>query len=198
MTSTEKAAEKEKIIFIGGGKLAGMLHWIFKKDFDFIGYIDDVHEKAYIEKNFGIKKLGSSKDLPRIISLCRNAVISIGSEGDTSVRWKYFEKLLKLGFNFPPLIASTAVVAENVSIGSGSIIQHNAIIAPKTKIGKNCIISTNAFISHDNVIGNNVFIGPGSIINGSSIIGDNTFIGTGSTIIQKKKIGKNCLVGAAS
>jgi len=191
-------SQKMRVILIGGGKFAGLLYYMFNKTYDFIGYIDDVYDHAYIEENYGLKKLGTSKDLPQIVSFCNNAIISIGSTGDASTRSKYYEKLAKIGFNFPSLISKTSIVADNAFIGSGAIIQQNVIIDPMVKIGKNCVISSGSIIRHDTKIGNNVFIAPSVILNGSSIIGDNTFIGTGATVIQKIIIGNNCIIGAAS
>jgi len=190
--------KKPKIILMGGGKLAGILYWIFKDQYDFIGYVDDVYEHAYIEEHYGLRKIGTSRDISKLLSVCKNAVISIGSIGDLSPRIKYFEMFTKAGFNLPAMISPTAIVAPNASIGKGTIIQHNVIIDPMVKIGYNCLISSGSIIKHDGRIGNNVFIAPGVITNGDVIIGDNTFMGTRSVAISRIKIGSNCLVGASS
>ncbi len=190
--------KKQKVVFVGGGKLAAILYFMFKDSYDFIGYLDDFSDKAYIEESCGIKKLGTSNDLKKILPLTNKAVISIGSIGNTKARLINFENLKKAGFNFPTLVSPKAIVAENVSIGEGTIIEHNVVVNPSAKIGSNCVISNNSVIGHDLVIGNNVFIAAGVTTNGDSSIGDNTFIGTGATVIQKLKIGKDCLIGAAS
>jgi sugar O-acyltransferase (sialic acid O-acetyltransferase NeuD family) len=183
---------------MGGGKLAGILYWIFKDQYNFIGYVDDVYEHAYIEKHYGLKKLGTSKDLTRLLKICKNAVISIASDGDLSPRIKYFEIFTKAGFDLPAMISPTAIIAPNASIGKGTIIQHNVIIDPMVRIGENCLIASGSIIRHDGQIGKNVFMAPGVITNGDAIIGDNTFLGTSSVVVSRIKIGNNCLVGASS
>jgi len=193
-----KFKKKPKIILMGGGKLAGILYWIFKDQYDFIGYVDDVYEHAYIEEHYGLKKIGTSKDISKLLSVCNNAVIAIGSDRDLSPRIKYFEMFTKAGFDLPAMISPTAIVAPNASIGKGTIIQHGVMIDPMVKIGHNCLIASGSIIRHDGRIGNNVFIAPGVTTNGEVIIGDNTFMGTRSVVLPKIKIGRNCLVGASS
>jgi sugar O-acyltransferase (sialic acid O-acetyltransferase NeuD family) len=190
--------KKPKIFFMGGGKLAGILYWIFKDQYDFIGYADDVYERAYIEEHYGLKKIGTSRDLPKLLAICKNAVISIASDGDLSPRIKYYEMFSNAGFDLPAMISPTALVAPNALIGPGTIIQHNVIVDPMVKIGNNCLIASGSIIRHDGRIGNNVFMAPGVTTNGDVIIGDNTFMGTRSVALTKVKVGNNCIVGASS
>lgn len=186
-------------ILIGGGKFAGLIISMFSDTYKFIGYIDDIYENAYVKEIYSTSYIGKSEDIIKNnVTDCNNVIISIGSEGDTSVRKNYFNKFLEAGFNIPYLIHPTANVANNSIIGDGTIVQINAVIHPMVRIGKNCVISTNAIIGHDSIIGNNVYIAPGVIINGSVVIGDNTFVGTGATIIQKTVVGNNCIIGASS
>jgi len=187
-----------RIVLVGGGKFAGIIYSLFSNRHDFIGYIDDICGEAYVETHYQLRKIGKIQDCEKILSLCKNCVISIGGQEAMLLRLKCYERYFKAGFNFPTLIHSSADVASNASIDTGSIIRDRAIIHPMAKIGKNCVISTNVIIGHDSIIGNNVFITPGAIISGSVIIGDNTFVGTGAIIIQNVKVGKNCLIAAGA
>lgn len=186
---------KSKLIFVGGGRLAGMLYAMFKGKYDFVGYVDDVYPHAYIEEKYGLKNLGTSKDLSKLISLYQWAVVAIT---DTAARKKYREKLLHAGFMLFTLISKTAIVADNAAIAPGCIIRHNAIIGPLVRLGENTVISDNTYVGHDSTIGQNVYIAPGVNINGSVSIGDNTFVGTGAVILPEIKIGHDCVIGAAA
>lgn len=187
-----------KIVLIGGGKFAGLIYSSFSDKYDFAGYVDDVYAKAYVEEHYQLKKIGTSQDMEKVLSICENCVIAIGSVEDTSGRWEYCQRYLNSGFNFPTLIHSSASVANNASIDNGTIVRDNSIIHPMVKIGKNCVVSTNVLVGHDSVIGDNVFIAPGAIVSGSVVIGDSTFVGAGAIVIQKRKIGKKCVVGAGA
>ena len=115
-------------------------------------------------------------------------------------------------------LASTAVVAGDVSIGEGSSIWFGTVLRgdiERIRVGKFTNIQDNATIHvmgdrptiigdyvtighnaivHCGKIGNNCLIGMGSIILGYTEIGDNCVIGAGSLITQHKKIPANSLV----
>jgi sugar O-acyltransferase (sialic acid O-acetyltransferase NeuD family) len=186
---------RSKLILVGGGRLAGMLYAMFKGEYEFMGYVDDVYPCAYVEEKYGLINLGTSEDLPKLLSVCQQAVVAIT---DTAARRKYREKLLDAGFALSKLISKTAVVADNAVIAPGCIIRHHAIIGPLVKLGENTVISDHVYVGHDSNIGRNVYIAPGVNINGCVSIGDNTFVGTGAVILPELKIGNDCVIGAAA
>jgi UDP-perosamine 4-acetyltransferase len=188
-----------KIILMGGGKYAGLICAYFSEEFDFVGYLDDVYEKAYIEAVYGIKKIGTSDEAEKIMTYCPNIVMAIGAEKDTAVRKKYYKLFKSYGFNFPNLIHKTVQNFTKIdNIKEGVVIHPNALIDPEVVIQENCVISRTAVIGHDSYIGDNTFIAPGVILNGSTKIGNDCFIGTGSIVIQNKNIGNNVTIGAGS
>lgn len=186
---------RKKVVFICGGQLAGMLYSMFHKEHDFIGYVDDVYERAYVEKVYGVKKLGTSNDLKKIKSECSNAVISVTN---MAARKKYIRLLNDLGFDLVSLISKTSIIADNAKLGKGCVVQHNVIINPMAKIGDNCAVFNNSVIGHDNILGDNVYISPSVTTNGDVTIGNNSFIGTGAVIIPNVNVGENCTIGASS
>jgi len=183
---------------MGGGKFAGYLYTKFKKQYDFIGYLDDVYNVAYVEQHYGLNKLGKSENINQIQKSCNNVCIAVGSEGNLQARVKLFKKFLQAGFNFPSLIHHSSILFGNQRIGPGTIIEENVSIGPLTEIGSNCRIGPNTFIGHDVTIGDNVFTGPGVIVNGSAQINENTFLGSGAIVIQKIEVGANCIIGAGA
>jgi len=99
---------------------------------------------------------------------------------------------------FVSLIHPTAIIAENVKIGYGSVIMAGAIIQSGSKIGHHCIINTGACVDHDVVISDYVHIAPNCSIAGSVFIDEGTFIGIGSTVINNISIGSWSTIGAGS
>lgn len=124
-------------------------------------------------------------------------------------------------------IGDHCFIAENVKIGSGTVIYPNSSIFAGTKIGTNCMIGANCSIStvglgfeYDGdeiikfpqiggvVIGDNVELGPGSTIRrgalGNTSVGDDTKIGSLSNIGHNSKVGKQsilttqCVVGGSA
>lgn len=100
-----------------------------------------------------------------------------------------------------------AYIAENVSIGEGTIVEHGAMILGPSIIGRNCRIRHNAYIREDSLIGNDCVIGNSCEIKhsllfngaqvphfnyvGDSILGHKAHLGSGAIISNLKLIGEN-------
>ena len=189
---------KEKIVLIGGGGHCKVVMSILKKfdQFEIVGIVDNYKEDNTIS---GINVIGSDDDLKDFYkSGIKNALITVGSIKDNTKRSRLFDMAKKIGFNFPTIISSDAIVDSTVKINEGTVIMPGSIINIDSSIGKNCIINTGAIIEHDCKIGNHCHIAPGVHISGAIDIDELSFIGIGATIIQGIKIGKKVTIGAGS
>ena len=63
---------------------------------------------------------------------------------------------MKLVKKFRPFVASSQMVSETATIGSGTVIQPGVFVGDHVKIGSNCIIHPNVTIYDHTEIGNNV------------------------------------------
>jgi len=113
------------------------------------------------------------------------------------------------GIHASAVIAKSAIIADNVSIGpfsiigenctikSGTVLEARATIGNNCYIGENCIIKPNVVIAHDCTIGDRVIIHPGAII-GSDGFGlardDKGWIKVPQ--LGAVKIGNDCEIGA--
>lgn len=96
------------------------------------------------------------------------------------------------------LIHPDAVVAENVEIGTGTVVMAGAVINPGTNIGKGCIINTCSSVDHDCVLGDYVHVAVGSHLCGSVTVGERTWIGAGATVSNNVFICSDCMIGAGA
>lgn len=96
------------------------------------------------------------------------------------------------------LIHPAAVIAEDVLIGSGTVVMAGAVINPGAKIGKGCIINTCSSVDHDCEVGNYVHIAVGSHLCGTVSVGNETWIGAGATVINNICICPDCMIGAGA
>lgn len=188
-------AKASRLIFIGGGKLGGLLYATFHGQYDVLGYIDDVYSEAYLTTTYGVTCLGTTEALPSLRADGLAAVVSIA---DAAARKRYGALLDSLHFPLATLVFPTAVISEYAHVGAGCIVRHQAIVSPQVKLGRNCVISDNAYIGHDSVVGDHTYVSPGVNVNGSVTIGKACFIGTGAVIIPGRRIGDACTVGAAA
>lgn len=129
-----------------------------------------------------------------------NAVPIALAIGNNAQRNALFNKISdkQAGFSFPPLIHENAVIANDVTIGAGSVVMAGAVISTQVSIGDFAIINTNAVVDHDCEIGAFSHIAPNATICGGCTVGDGTLVGAGSTVIEGCSIGHNSIVAAGA
>lgn len=98
------------------------------------------------------------------------------------------------GVFFSNIIAPSAIISRNSTIGKGCAILNRAVIN-RAHLGNHVIVNTGAIIEHDCEIGDNTFIGPGAVIGGGVKIGRDCFIGLGANIINGATIDDGITVG---
>lgn len=122
-----------------------------------------------------------------------NSIIAIGNN---FIRRKISKKITLA--NWSTLIHPSAIIAEDVKIGEGSVVMAGSIIQTGSIIGKHCIINTGACVDHDCLIGDFVHIAPNCGLAGGVSVGEGAFIGIGSSLIPNIVIGKWSTIGAGS
>ena len=118
--------------------------------------------------------------------------------GNNTVRRKLLKMLIDSDANLATLIHPSAIVAEDVVIGYGSMIVAGVVINSATKLGIGCIVNSNASVDHDCKIEDFVHIAPGVNLAGAVMVGSGSFLGIGSKVIPAKVIGKNVTLGAGA
>lgn len=181
---------KDVIIIGAGGHAKVIADIIYKSGDNLIGFLDDNLANKGKEIYLGKKVIGTTKD----IEIYNKNYFIIGI-GNNSIRKKINnENNLKLYTAIHP----SAIIAEDVKIGTGSVIMAGVVINPGTVIGKNCIINTCSSLDHDNLLEDYVHISPGAHLAGTVSVKEGTWICTGATIINNITIAKNNIIGAGS
>ena len=116
--------------------------------------------------------------------------------GDCQIRRMVVKKLGER--EYITLVHPHAVVADNVNLGSGTVVMAGAILNPFAEVGNHCIVNTGASLDHDVKVGDFVHIAPHCTLCGGAEVGEGTWIGAGTTVIQGTHIGKDCFIGAGS
>ena len=189
---------KEQLILIGGGGHCKMVISLLKKleEFEIAGIVDNDKTGRLVT---GINVIGTDEDLESFYEKgIHSALITVGSIKDNKKRFELFNMVRQLGYEFPTIISTDAVVDNAVTMGEGTVVMPGCVINVDSSVGKNCIINTGVIVEHDCKIGDHCHIAPGVHISGGVEIGDLSFVGIGSTIIQGIKIGKNVAIGAGS
>lgn len=189
----------KKIIILGSGGHARSVLDTLKQfnSFEVIGILDKEEQIGKVLDGIPIR--GTDQDMRKYYDQgIEYLFIGVGSIGNTELRKKLYEQALAIGFKFPIIIDSTAIIGDKVIVEEGTYIGKGSIVNVGSYIGKQCIINTGAIVGHDCNIGEFVHIGPGAVLSGNVQVGAHTHIGVNGTVIQGVHIGEYTLIGAGS
>lgn len=179
---------KKKLAVIGAsghGKVAADIASL-------IGY----DEIVFYDDNGGIRECGGYPVAGKVADAVREDCDVFVAVGNGETR-KKLTSLFADG-RIATLIHPSAVVARDVSVGSGTVVMAGAVINPGAGIGKGCIINTCASVDHDCTLGDFVHVAVGAHLCGTVTVGDLTWIGAGSTVINNVSICGGCMIGAGA
>ena len=116
--------------------------------------------------------------------------------GDAKARERLMEFFA--GHRFPVLVHPSAVIAEDVAIGEGTVVMAGAVVNPGTRIGRGAIVNTCSSVDHDCTVEDFVHISVGAHLCGTVFVGARTWIGAGVTISNNVNICDDCVIGAGA
>jgi sugar O-acyltransferase (sialic acid O-acetyltransferase NeuD family) len=183
----------EKITIVGySGHAYVVLDACLKNNLP-VQYYNDLSEK---EANpFNLQYIGDESQCGFNWNTADSYILGIGDNhirACIAIRIEQKEKKIKT------VIHPSSIIANHVTIGTGSYIGPNAVINALASIGNYCIINTSAIIEHECQIADAVHIGPGAVLAGQVIIGQKTFVGANVVIKQGIHIGESVIIGAGS
>lgn len=114
-------------------------------------------------------------------------------------RKRLIKKIYKQRKKYPAVaVHSTAHIADDATMGYGTMIGMGTMIGADVQLGTGCIIGANATLDYEVKLGNFTQIGIGTNIGNGVKIEEDVFIGNGVTIIAGVTIGKGARIGAGS
>lgn len=186
--------EKRILIYGAGGHAKTVISLLRLLDWEIAGIVDDGVPAGKLVS--GVPVLGGAEILPDLRSGGVDcAVNAVGGIGNYAVRWKIFERLQSLKFQFPTLIHPTAFVEDTVTLADGIQVLAQSYISSESTVGFGTLINAGAVISHDGKIGRCVNLSPGALLAGEVTVADFAQIGMGATINLGIRIGERARVG---
>jgi UDP-N-acetylbacillosamine N-acetyltransferase len=188
----------KKLIIWGAGGHASVVADIVRlgKEYDLVGFLDDVNPGRRASSFLGKPVLGGAEQLRRLWGLgVRHVLLGFG---DGKARLAQARRLAQFGLRLATAVHPSAVVASGVRIGPGTVIMAGAVVNPGTRIGRNVIINTCASVDHHCRVGDGAHICPGVRLAGHVSVGRGSWVGIGSVVIDHIKIGSGTYVGAGA
>ena len=187
---------KKRLLLIGGGgHCRSVLDSVLAANiYDGIGIIDPEGSSC-----LGIPVVGRDEDLPRLLSEgWTDAVITVGSVGETGLRRRLYAAVKAIGFGLPAVIDPTAAVGKDAVLGEGTFVGKRAVVNAGVRTGVCAIVNTGAILEHDCRIGDFAHVSTGAVLCGQVTVGNDVHIGAGTTVRQSIRIGDSALIGIGS
>jgi sugar O-acyltransferase (sialic acid O-acetyltransferase NeuD family) len=157
-----------------------------------IGYLDD--NPALIgQYRLNIPVLGVISQLDDFE--CDAVIVAIG---ENTARYELYQRIRHQGIPFATACHPRAVIAPDVTIGSGSVVCAGVVVNPGSVIGQNVVLNTGCTVDHHNIIADHSHIAPGVHLGGDVQIGTGALIGIGATVMPQRKVGAYSTVGAGA
>jgi sugar O-acyltransferase (sialic acid O-acetyltransferase NeuD family) len=193
---------KEKLLLAGGGgHCKSCIDVILEEGrFEIAGIVESsgFPDAERGREVMGYPVIGTDDDLPELVKLYPDFLITIGQIAGAEARIKLFERITELGGHFPVIVSPYAHVSRSAVVGLGTIVMHHAVVNAEARIGKNCIINTGALVEHESVTGDHCHISTYAILNGRCTVGSRTFIGSRAVLANDVAIPHDTLVSAGS
>lgn len=189
----------EKIIILGfGGHAKSLVDSIEQQGkYEIHGFVTPKGNEEEYYRNYSV--VASDEELEKLFACgINNAVIGVGFLGNAKIRDNLYMLLKKIGYHLPVIVDQTAIVAEDVSIGEGSVVGKGCIINSDCIIGKMTIVNTGAVIEHECWLGDFSHVSVSSVLCGNVKVGKHTFIGANASVKQCVSIGDNSIIGMGS
>ena len=181
----------KKIILIGASGHGKVVADIAKKNgYTDISFLDDDKQ---IEFCGAYPVIGKCSDAKKYKDYC--FVVSIGN---CSIRQKIQMQLEENELNVVSLFHPSAIIADDVEIGRGTVVMAGAVINSGACIGNGCIVNTCSSVDHDCTLNDFVHVSVGAHIAGTVTIGERTWIGAGATVNNNLEIVGDCMIGSGA
>lgn len=176
----------KKVIIIGAGGHGKVAADIVRLSGDeVVGFLDDKPPENLV----GFNVIGNTGDIGKWFDCMYFTAV-----GNAEIR----KKIMYNNVSWYTAIHPTAVIADDVKIGEGTLFAANSVVNPGAEIGKGCIINTAATVDHDCILEDFVHISPGAHLSGSVKVGYETWIGIGACVVNNIEICAGCTIGAGA
>lgn len=164
--------------------------------YEVAGFLDDANPERAGAEFCGAPILGGRD---RLDDLMRAGVEHlIFGFGNCEARLRLSEFARGRGFAIATAVHPRAVVAPDVSVGSGTVVVAGAVINPGAQVGDDAIVNTSASVDHHCVIADGAHISPGAHLAGGVRVGRGSWVGIGATVVDGVRIGAGTTIGAGA
>lgn len=163
-----------------------------RKKWKLLGFVDEDEAKWGLRLR-GYPVLGGWEALAEL----PQEVVVICVIGDPEAKKKLVTTAGQ-GRQFATLIHPDVVLAEDIKVGKGVLINKGCLLTTEITIGDHASINPGCGIGHNAVIGDFTTLMWRVNVSGAAEIGEGCLLGSGAIVLQQKRIGSWSTVGAGA
>ena len=118
--------------------------------------------------------------------------------GDPSIKLTVGKTLQSRGALFASFIHPSAIIAQDVQIGEGSVICPFAVACCNVRLGDFVLMNVGSLVGHDSIIGDGCSLSPHSDVAGQVELERGVFLGCQTVIVPRTRVGEFSRIGAGS
>lgn len=189
----------EKLVIVGNTEHAvTMFNYIHNTGFgDVVAFC--VNEK-YITKSVLMDKpvIAAEHILELYDKNSIKLILGVGYNKMGNVKRNLFNLFTGMGYEFVNYIHPSALIGEDVVLGSGNNILEGTILESGVEIGDGNLLFGGAMIAHDTKVGNFNSFSVKSVLAGCSTVMNHCFVGANATVRDHVILNDYVLVGAGA
>jgi UDP-perosamine 4-acetyltransferase len=190
--------KRRKLLLLGaGGHAKVVLDALFSSGSKPVACLDP-DPKLKGDTFSGVPIQGGEELIGAFPSSKYDLINGVGAPRDNQRRKEVFERFRSQGYEFPPVVASSALCSASSSLGAGAQILTRAVVHPGAVIGENTIVNTGAIVEHDCAVGAHAHVAPGAILCGGVRVEEEAFNGSGAVVLPGLRVGRKALVAAGT
>jgi sugar O-acyltransferase (sialic acid O-acetyltransferase NeuD family) len=120
------------------------------------------------------------------------------ANGEPVVREKLYNRLELVGAKFAKVLDLNSVVSPTAKILHGVIVAPFCSISSDALLSENSSINTMSIIGHDVIVGRHAVISSMVNLGGGCVVGDSSYVGMGALVKEGLRIGANSIIGMGS
>lgn len=124
--------------------------------------------------------------------------VFITALGSVASRRRCAERLEARGAQFVSVVARTAWVGPNVTIGAGAYVAAGAVLTADIAVGRHACVFHNSSIGHDTTLGDYAHVYAQCAVGGGVRIGAGAVVYPGARIVPRRTIGDGAVVGVGA
>lgn len=195
---TSPSVQRPLILIGAGGHACSLLEALLdQQDQRAVRGLLSQDETQWGSKVLGVDVLGGDDVLDGLKPSETELVNAVGGVG-TTLRRDVFERYEALSFSFASVFHSSAIHSRYARLGAGVQLLANSYVGPETVLAENVLVNTGALVEHNCQLAAHVHIAPNATLLGDVQVGANTHVGAGATVLQGVSIGEHCVVGAGA